>query len=125
MAVFADRSSTVGSSTWTFNSVIRGHHIYKTIWTPVIDEQLFTKAEDGNEHDRHAVAVTNGEGTVVGHMPRSLLPVSWYFIKNGGSIKCVVTGHRKFGNGLEVPCEYTCKGSQRLITKLKRLLSPS
>ena len=116
-------SSHVGSSTWTTDSVIRGHHVYKTIWTLIIGEQLFIEAEDGNEHDRHAVAVTNAEGNVVGHMPRSLLPVSWFFIKNGVSIKCVVTGHRKFGNGLEVPYKYTYKGSQRLINKLKRLLS--
>ncbi len=54
-------SSTVGSSTWTTNSVIRGHHIYKAIWTPIIGEQLFLKAEDRNEHDKHAVAVTNSE----------------------------------------------------------------
>ena len=115
-------SSTVGSSTWTTNSVIRGHHIYKAIWTPITGEQLFLKAEDRNEHDEHAVAVTNSEENVIGHMPRSLLPVSWFFIKNGGCIECVVTGHRKFGNGLEVPCEYTYKGSRKLITKLKRLL---
>ena len=31
-----------GTSTdiYKFNTVIRGHHIYKTVWTPLIDETL-------------------------------------------------------------------------------------
>ena len=30
----------VGSSTgvFEFNSVVRGHHVYKTVWTSAIDE---------------------------------------------------------------------------------------
>ena len=38
-------------------SVVRGHHLYKAIWTPVIGE-LSLRAEDNNEHDNHAVAET-------------------------------------------------------------------
>ena len=40
-------------------SAIRGHHLYKSIWTMVIREELHVllKAEDWNEHDNHAVAV--------------------------------------------------------------------
>lgn len=82
--------------------VSRGHHIYKENWTPYLGEILLLQAEEGNVHDRHAVAVLRNNETV-GHMPRDLLPVSWFFIKRGGSISCTVTGHRKFGVGLEVP----------------------
>ena len=32
-------------------SVVRGHHILKMYWTPVIGEILTTETEDGNEHD--------------------------------------------------------------------------
>ena len=38
-------------------SVVRGHHVYKTIWTPVVGEMLLLKTEDNNEHDLYAVAV--------------------------------------------------------------------
>ena len=38
-------------------SVVRGHHISKTYWTPIIGEILTTETEDGNEHDNNAVAV--------------------------------------------------------------------
>ena len=36
-------------------SVIRGHHIYKSIWNPVIGEDLEVRREPENVHDRRAV----------------------------------------------------------------------
>ena len=41
----------------TFNSVIREYHVYKTIWTPIIGETLELQLDEGNDHDRFAVAV--------------------------------------------------------------------
>ena len=35
-------------------SVVRGHHIYKVVWTPEVGEILQVRTEDGNEHDEHA-----------------------------------------------------------------------
>ena len=44
------------------DSVVRGHHIYKSILTPVIGEELNLECEESNEHDEYAVAVRkNGE----------------------------------------------------------------
>ncbi len=57
------------------SSVVRGHHVYKAVWTPALREELIVKAEDGNAHDEHAMAVVK-EGNVVGHMPRSISRVS-------------------------------------------------
>ena len=34
-------------------STVRGHHIYKDIWTPVIGEELTVIPEENNEHDPH------------------------------------------------------------------------
>ena len=42
-----------------FDTVIRGHHVYKTVWTPVVDEVLEcedTRAE-AKEHDENAIGV--------------------------------------------------------------------
>ena len=36
-------------ASYEFLSVVRGHHVYKDIWTPVIDEELAIKKEDLNE----------------------------------------------------------------------------
>ena len=109
--------------TFIFSSVIRGHHVYKVTWTPYISENLTANIEEDNPHDRHAIALTRGAGNIVGHMPQKIAPLCWFCNRNGGSIKSVVTGKRKKGIGLEVPCDYVCSGSQRIIKKLKRLLS--
>ena len=37
------------------DGVVRGHHVYKSIWTPVLGEELSTEREDNNEHDNYAV----------------------------------------------------------------------
>ena len=42
-------------------STVRGHHIYKAIWTPVIGEELTVVPEEGNDHDPHAVAILKDE----------------------------------------------------------------
>ena len=53
-----------------FKSSIRGHHIYKNVWTPSIGESLSLALESVNSHDRFAVSLVKDE-RVVGHMPRS------------------------------------------------------
>ena len=94
-------------------SVVRGHHVYKAIWTPVIGEELEVKTEEDNNHDQHAVAVVK-DGLVIGHMPRLVAELSWFFLKRDGSITCRITGRRKFGVGLEVPCMFVYSGSAKM-----------
>ena len=62
------------------DSVVRGHHIHKTVWTPVIGEELLVEREVGNQHDQHGVAVVKA-GDIVGHMPHSISRVSCFFLK--------------------------------------------
>ncbi len=52
----------------TLDSVVRGHHVYKRIWTPV-GEQLQLRPEEDNESDPRAVAILK-HGVIVGHLPR-------------------------------------------------------
>ena len=55
-------------------SVMRGHHIFKGIWTPRTGEIVQVRQEAGNPHDRNAVALLKqADGTVVGHVPSSFL----------------------------------------------------
>ena len=105
------------------DSVIRGHHVSKKHWTPQIREKLIVSQESGNRHDRRAVAVMKEDRTVVGHVPREFSRTFWHFISHGGSISCEVTGRRKKGNGLEVPCIYKFTvSSESLIKRLKGIL---
>ena len=106
--------------TWSKSSVIRGHHIYKAIWTPYmyVGECLQVGCEENNNHDDHAVAIRKARGIVVGHAPREMSRTFWYFLRHGGEIECKITGHRKWGNRLEVPCTYHCSGEKKLVNTL-------
>ena len=57
-------------------SVARGHRIYKVVWTPEVGEVLKVRTEDGNEH---AIAVVK-DGLIIGHVPRSMSHVCWFFL---------------------------------------------
>lgn len=109
------------SSCFDFESVIRGHHIYKSSWTPVIDEELAVCGELGNVYDRHAVCIKK-DGNIVGHVPRELARIIRKFLGKGGKAICIVSGHRKRGKGLEVPCTYQFSGKRKLIRRLEVLL---
>ena len=104
-------------------SVVRGHHIYKVVWTPTIREELLLEAEDDNEHDRYAVCVVKrSDSCVVGHVPCDFSRVFWFFLKRHGRITCRITRRRKLGVGLEVPCVYKFFGSAKMINKLRELI---
>ena len=45
-------------------SVIRGHHVYKFIWSPVIGEILQLEIDAENAHDAHAVGIVNNTDVV-------------------------------------------------------------
>ena len=107
--------------TYQVESVIRGHHIYKTVWTPFIGETLSLRIEDGNEQDSFAVAVIKNDD-IVGHAPRQFSRVFYFFLSHDGTIDVEITGHRKFGCGLEVPCLYTLTGKPKFIKRAKKLV---
>ena len=60
-------------SIFLHESVMRGHHIFKGIWTPRTEEIVQGRQEAGNPHDRNAVALLKADGTVVGHVRSSFL----------------------------------------------------
>lgn len=104
------------------HSVVRGYHIYKTIWTTVIGEELTLARKAGNDHDKYAFAIMKAD-RIVGHVPCELSKTVSFFLKQTGtSVSCEITGKRKKGVGLEVPCLYKFKGPRRFLSKLKVLI---
>jgi hypothetical protein len=91
-------------------------------WTPATGELLNVETEQNNNFDRHAVAVIRN-GSIVGHVPREFSRITAYFLMRGGKVTAEVTGHRRYGNGLEVPCVYTFTGQKKLVAKLEQLLT--
>ena len=121
----SQRLRDIDSETFLLDSEIRGHHVYKSAWTPVVGEILHTERETMNSFDPFAVATTQ-RGQIVGHMPRDISRVSCFFLQHGGSITCEVTGPRKHsGNsdkGLVVPCTYQYVGKPKLIKRLIKVI---
>lgn len=111
--------ATATSALFSFSSVVRGHHILKSVWTPFVGEELNLSREFDNPYDRFAVAVTKG-GKTVRRVPREVSRPVWKFIRDGGTVACRITGKRRRGKGLEVPCVYQCAAaSNKLIKKLQ------
>jgi len=70
-----------GTSTHTYkiDNVVRGHHVYKAIWTPLLGEMLNVEREDKNDHDEYSVAIAGR-----GHsrtLPREISRIYYYLMK--------------------------------------------
>ena len=72
-------------------SCIRGFHIYKEVWTPLIGERLGCTHEKSNREDPFTVAMKRGTETV-GYVPRTISCVCTLFLRQCGFISCEVTG---------------------------------
>ena len=76
------------------NEFITGHHVYKELWTPTLNEELTCEDELHNLHDRNAVKVVKGN-EIVGHVPRNYSRVFTYVLFAGGNVTSIVTGSRQ------------------------------
>ena len=93
-------------------SVDRGHHVIKNIWTPRSGEILLVRQEAGNTHDRRAIALLKADRTVVGYVPRKFSRVFWHFPNHGGKMSCEVTGRR---STVKVLRYLVCTSSKRSL----------
>ena len=115
------RMEGVMSESFTFQSMIRGCHVYNEVWYAVVGETLPCQQEGGNSHDPYAVAVMNGR-LIVGHVPHEISAVCYLFLRRGGTISCKVTGRRRYSadlaqGGLETPD--ICRCCQRPFQSAK------
>ena len=46
---------------------IKGHHVYKSVWTPTLQEQVYEEIEPHNPVNKYAVAIKKDK-KVVGHL---------------------------------------------------------
>ena len=111
-----------------FSSCVRGHHIYKSSWTPILGEELECRREAGNSSDPYAIAVIR-MSAIVGHVSRQISAACSLFLqKDGSSICSIITGSRRYSSdlpqgGLKVPCLLRFSGSAKEIAKVRRLLT--
>ena len=74
-------AKTVAMETFQVESCVRGHHIYKDVWSPYLGVVYCNAlANSKNTKDRYAVAVVRRSHTVVGHIPRKIAAASALFL---------------------------------------------
>ena len=110
---------------FTVQCCIRGYHIYQAQWNAEIGAKLITAPEDrpgALVEDKYAIAVKN-DGKTVGHVPKFLTKLTFFFLKNGGKLH--VTGSRRYSvdlkqGGLELRGEF-CFAScnEKLFVQMK------
>ena len=111
---------------FTVSLCVGCYHVYRTVWTAVLGEELLCDREPSNVVDRYAVAAKKpGAGLIVGHLPKKISRHCSMFILRGGTIRATVTGRRRYSSdlaqgGLEIPCKLKFSGEPKEIQKVRR-----
>lgn len=81
--------ASVSTSYYKLDIMVRGHHVYKIIWTPLLGETLKKGGnwEDDNDYDEYVVAITRRENLSENHVPREISRACYYFLGHG-SMSC-------------------------------------
>ena len=111
----------------SFESVARGHHIYKVKWTPDKGENLVCRKderEEAREHGKHAIGVYKKDDTKtnseVGHVPNELSKLLLQFLESDSQnmFEVRVNGKRYREVGLVVSVTYFCYTNINKIAKV-------
>ena len=110
---------------FSLEAMVRGYHIYCSIWEASINEVLRCARDTSNTKDPYAVSIIKS-GTVVGHLPKKISTACSLFIRRGGSITCIVTGSRRYSRdlpqgGMEIPCLLEFTGSVEDAKRVEKL----
>ena len=98
-----------------FQSLIRGHHVYKDVGSPYKGETLIAKPDnrdEAQENDKYAVGIykkiDDGSKELVGHAPVEFSSLLYHFLQASAEncINVEVIGKRKREVGLVVPAKY-------------------
>ena len=106
---------------------IRGHHIYQTQWNAEIGARLTTASETrpgALVEYKYAIDVINN-GKTFWHVLKFLTELTFFFLKNGGTLHFTVTGPRKYSvylkqGELELPADFCFTSlNEKLFLQMK------
>ena len=109
-------------------SNIKGYHVYESVWTPALQEQVYGEIEPHNPVDKYAVAVKKDE-KVVGHLQLvengKFAKTIFYFRRADPYGKCNMTVTGKAvnlgdGDGMQVSCILHLSGQKSMVEILKQ-----
>ena len=104
--------------------VIKGYEVYKSVWTPTLQEQVYGEIEPHNPVDKYAVAVKKDE-KVVGHLPLGengkFAKTIFYFLCAESNITVTEkVANLVDGDGMQVPCILHLLGQKSMVEILKQ-----
>ena len=97
-----------------FKSAIRGFHVYRQFWKPLLAEELSCSHEAENAFDIFAIKVCTDNGQTVGHLPMEISRITKFLIDRGASVSAILTSPKYRRSplvqvGLEIAGELTVK----------------
>ena len=107
---------------------IKGHHVYKDVWSPEMGEELEVHCEPDNVVDKYAVCLKTKDGKIVGHLKKGksgrFAKTIFYFLRSHAEAGCTakISGKRfnlGDGEGLQVPCVLNLEGENKFVNILK------
>ena len=77
----------------SFTSAVRGHHVCKAVWTPLLGEPLSVRPEIDNNYNKYTVSVMKN-GRIIGHsaVPRQLMWNMWHNHSHVGRMRLTSGG---------------------------------
>ena len=89
---------------FTIEAMVRGYHVYQTVWGVNISEVFPCIREPGNQHNLHAVAVAVAVISCLCSI----------FIRQRGSVECTATDSQQYladlaQGDMETPFRLSCK----------------
>ena len=93
---------------------VRGFHVYKEIWKPIVGELLRCFHERNDIYDRYAIGANKRADSIICHLPREISRATRFFLLRGGMVYLKVTdeNYRRsplIQGGLEIPVEVICE----------------
>ena len=113
---------------FSLDSMVRGYHIYRTVWEAAVGEELECVQEVGNRSDPYTVVVVKPQDEVTfGHLPRKISSLCSMLLQRGGTISCTVTGEKRYSHdlpqgGLEIPCQLKFTGNDKDVSQIQKLV---
>ena len=115
--------------TFYFFCVLRGYHVYQTVWSSRLNGKLATEHERSNLYNRHAIAgKKNFSGrltsSVVSHLPKELSRNTRYIMEYGAVITLeVIDTHPRQSSLIQGGLEIRIKAEVRMPCSEKNRLA--
>ena len=74
------------SRTLELTATVRGFHVFRKKWKPVLNEQMDCLQEQGNDYDVFCIKTCKPDKTTVGHLPREISLPTKFLLDLGAEI---------------------------------------